>query len=147
MIRHNVQPVPEPLRIEGVTTTMTPRPDDAEVAAHALLESLSDPDAASRKTQTRSRTNEAGYYRELSRRVMEGHRVEERLAVRFLLFCELELAGGDTPLPDLEEGLFKHQAAADRSGGLLKDRWQHCLAEVTLRMMEKAASEGLIEDE
>ena len=51
MIRHNVQPVPEPLRIEGVTTKMTPHPDDAEVAAQALLESLSDPDAASRKSQ------------------------------------------------------------------------------------------------
>lgn len=147
MIRYNVQPVPEPLRIQGVTTKMTPCPDDAEVAAHAFLESLSDPDTVSRKPQAKPKTNGAGYYRELSDRIKAGHREEERLALRFIFFCELELAGDEASLPDLEEGLFKHKTAAYRSGGGLKGRWQHCLAEVTLRMMEKAAADGLIEDE
>ncbi len=54
---------PRPLRIDGVKTTMTPEPDDAELAAQALLETMRSEEcrvkAVSKREQNGTRTSSA----------------------------------------------------------------------------------------
>ena len=62
--------------------------------------------------------------------------------VRFLAFCEQELrkphlpAYGDGSLGLLEAELYKRLDIVEHEGGELKRRWQHCLATVTVRLMQ-----------
>lgn len=130
---------PKPLRIEGAVTTMTPEPDDAEMAALALFESLS-PDPSPKKKggkkQTEPHPAEKGtaeYYHALAERVHEVRAAEVRMAMRYVAYCEQELLH-NPQLAELERGLYRHLDTVEREGGELKRRWQHCLAEVIVRL-------------
>ena len=136
-----------PLRIEGVRTVMTPQPDDAELAAQALLESMSEPKKG--KRSRRAVEPEKGtpeYYRRLSEKIRTSRAAEARRTMRYLAYCEEQL---DAPaishhpsaIEDLERGLYLHQDIAEREGGELLRRWQHCLAEVIVRQMSASSSE------
>lgn len=172
-----------PLRIEGIgQAPLTPEPDDAELAAAALLELL----VSSGKSQVSSKharkrpeakgsttaepetlrsalplgssknlkpktsddtARDARYYRHLADRIRQTREVQRQRCVRFLAFVEQELRKrhlpvyGDGSLGLLEAELYKRMDIVDREGGELKRRWQHCLAEVTVRLM-KAAHDG-----
>ena len=148
-----------PLRIEGIgAAPMTPEPDDAELAAQALLEHLSGSelkaDAAPRPSEGRGRggvdkPGTTAYYQNLAAKIKLAHQMEARLALRYVAYCEEMLKDSVFPpevggtqrglsneqLSTLHHGLFRHQTAVDREGGQLKRRWQHCLATITVRQM------------
>ena len=134
---------PKPLRIEGTSTVLTPEPDDAELAARALLESMRD---GGRKKKAGSGNaagradaegRDAGYYRSLSDRIREAHEAEAMAAMRYVAWCEQELpTAGMEKLCLMERGLYRHTDTAEREKGHLKARWQSCLAEVIIRQME-----------
>ena len=153
---------PQPFRIEGTTTHLTPRPDDAELAAQALLEMMCDgrrkKDDGRRKkrdvepqpsniSHQPSSPHDAAYYRELAKRIRE----DTRLARRFLAYAEEKLringwqAAGE--LSEIEQGLYPLQGCVEREGGELKKRWQHCLADViVMQMCAVGESVGELED-
>lgn len=140
---------PKPLRIDGTTTSMTAEPDDAELAAMALLESLSpcpipanaptrslSPVGRGVKKQTEPQPAEKGtvaYFHSLAERVREGRAAEVKMAMRYVAYCEQELTN-HSQLTELERGLYRHLDIIDREGGELKRRWQRCLAEVIVRL-------------
>ena len=155
-----------PLRIEGIgQAPLTPEPDDAELAAQALLEMLAQSSkfkvqSSKRKVQSSNAqqnlepetlnlepSHDARYYRHLADRIRQTREVQRQRCVRFLAFVEQELRKrhlpvyGDGSLGLLEAELYKRMDIVDREGGPLKRRWQHCLAEVTVRLM-KAAHDG-----
>lgn len=102
------------LRIDGVKTVMTPAPDDAELAAQALLESLAG-DSGSKvqgsrfkvKDQKKGRKQEdnresstmnhepeakdAAYYKQLSEKIRKAHELERRAAMRYVAYVEQQL--------------------------------------------------------
>lgn len=143
----------QPLRIEGVPVApMTAEPDDAELAAQALLEAMivakSTKGTPSRPPQgdgTDSPTwgSERGieYYRRVAGRIRHAHEAARQRTLRFITFCEQELKRQDLPkegpgsLGLLEAELYKRLDVVERHGGDLKRRWQHCLADVTVRLM------------
>ena len=158
------------LRIDGCKTTLTPAPDDAELAAQALLESMaSKPSKPSKPSEPSepskpSKPSKAQYYRKLSERIKACHEADRRAALRFVAYCEAVLEGKaaleapeapegkiekdgsavanstlytlHSTLSALERGLYQHQDAAERNGGDLLKRWQHCLAEVIVRQTQ-----------
>lgn len=148
---------PQPLRIEGVPEApFTPEPDDAELAAEAVLELMIRGGQSNRSTpgnqNTQSNQNNptaqtADYYRQLASRIREAHAKAARQATRFIYNCELELQKPLLPLYGpgsvqlLETELYKRIDVVDREGGELKRRWQHCLAEVTIRLMNAQPQE------
>ena len=144
---------PKPLRIEGVKTTMTPEPDDAELAAQALLESLASPqrEQARRDNGKEKGSPEHGtvaYYQNVSDRIREAHEAEARAARRYVAYCEQRLRVGDQgsgmelptanieTLAQMERGLYRYTDTVEREKGDLKSRWQHCLAEVIVRQTQ-----------
>lgn len=152
---------PQPLRIEGIHATLTPQPDDAEMAAAALLESLATGRQRRNNSKTKSRNNEtmksrnndkastpdplrdSAYYRRLSDRIREDRETEARLALRFVAYCEQELHSPLLPtgrIAALERELYRRLDIIEREGGELKRRWQKCLAEVTIRLMAEVKS-------
>ena len=167
---------PQPLRIEGVAPApITPAPDDAELAAAALLESL-----AEKKVSQKSQKSQKGlkrkknpsalshqpsalnqplalspqpskeYYEQLAERVREGREMEARMTLRFVAYCEQELRNHLLPegrIAGLERDLLQRMDIVEREGGELKRRWQHCLAEVTLRLIESNDNDNDNEDE
>ena len=161
--RKEFKPQPKQLRIDGTKTTLTPTPDDAELAATALLEHMCDvrgkredtegkhqPSAISHQT---SNTHDVAYYRQLADRIKESHEQERRAAMRYVAYVEgkieelknskIEKDGSavanstlntlHSTLSDLERGLYQHQDCAEREGGELLRRWQKCLAECILK--------------
>ena len=175
------QAAPQPLRIEGTTPApLTPEPDDAELAAQALLEILSkrpsrptpDPSLRGRGVDTNKRGHKrkgkhadhsdddtaaevttprpdregpgggSAYYRHLAHKIRQAREAQRLRVVRFLAFCEQELrkphlpAYGDGSLGLLEAELYKRLDIVEHEGGELKRRWQHCLATVTVRLMQ-----------
>lgn len=157
---------------------MTPEPDDAEKAAAALLDSLSDDrENRAKEIDTFSPDGEAGrgLYLALSERIREGREMEERVCLRWLTYCEQQLKAHKTlpvregssgakntsearlssPTGEREDGLlfslqrelYARQDIADRVGGELKNRWQHCLAEVTVRLMENTENDNQNDNE
>ncbi len=151
-----------PLRIEGVKTSLTKTPDEQELAAQALLESLGSDKrkvkAASKREQNGARTSSAEreqarpqgksdqpakgtpeYYRTLSTKIRESRAAEARLTMRYLAYCEEQLALPKElyvgQIAEMEVELYKRQTIAEREGGELLRRWQHCLAEVIVRQM------------
>ncbi|MBP5425111.1 MAG: hypothetical protein J6Y33_03445 [Prevotella sp.] len=129
-----------PLRIEGVPDApVTPEPDDAELAAQALLESLSG--IMHGKPSPEAQEGTAAYYRQLAGKIRLAHEASRLRAARFLAYCEQELLKDSLPVEGkgslalLEAELFKRIDTVEREGGELKRRWQRCLAEVTVRMM------------
>jgi hypothetical protein len=107
---------PKQLRIDGIRTPLTPRPDEAEIAAQALLETMAAKRAARRNVEKgrprnndtgRPRNNEisesrnvdktaaphdAAYYRELGARVRESRQQEALMLMRYLAYAESQLA-------------------------------------------------------
>ena len=134
---------------------MTPEPDDAELAAQAILETLaSDSRVSSFKSKVSSKkkktpetrnlkpeTRDAKYYNDLASRIRQAHEAARQRTLRFVTFCEEQLQQKDLPdvgkgsLSLLEAELYKRIDTVEREGGDLKRRWQHCLAEVTVRRM------------
>ena len=151
LVRHTVRPVPVPFRIEGVITALTPHPDDAELAAQALLESMRDGGMKKGEARREETENPAqgtpAYYRALAVKIRTAREQETRLALRYVAWCEEQL-GKDRacPSPDsaapagLERGLYDHQDAVERAGGELLRRWRHCLAECIVRQMTAPAT-------
>ena len=141
-----------PLRIEGIPEApFTPEPDDAELAAQAVLElmvaSSNSPKGEGKDTATSAPVGlpvgekGAAYYRALADRIREAHAKSALQATRFIYNCELMLQNKHLPLYGsgsvqmLETELYKRIDIIEREGGELKRRWQHCLAEVTVRLM------------
>ncbi|MBQ1538629.1 MAG: hypothetical protein IIZ73_09995, partial [Ruminococcus sp.] len=117
--RKQFKPEPKELRIDGCKTTLTPTPDDAELAAQALLESRIYGDKAaikraqrhagminaereqarrdSGKTQVKqakkaqAQQGTAAYYRQLSEKIRTARGQERRSAMRYVAYCEQEL--------------------------------------------------------
>lgn len=153
-------PEPQPLAIEGIPQApMTPEPDDAELAAQALLDMMIAKHHGRRHGKgdhrnndiTESRDNKkeetatprtASYYRHLTRKMREAREATRLRLARFLAFVEHELKKpnlptyGDGSLGLLEAELYKHLDIVEREDGDLKRRWQHCLARVTVRLMD-----------
>lgn len=132
---------------------MTPEPDDVEVAAQAILEIMLEKKPKRKKKLIRKGhgkdegekeckdTNGVAYYQHLSKHIREAYRVARQRALRFLCFCEQQLANPNVPayghgsIALLEAELYKRLDIVEREGGDMKKRWQHCLADVTLRLM------------
>ena len=149
-----------PLRIEGTKPApLTPEPDDAELAAAALLELLverptpnpslrgrgRDTSAADHYTPLHRREGQGGgsaaYYHALADRIRSARSAEARLVMRLLASVEEQLAE-PTALyrgqwGDTERKLYRALDIAEREGGELHRRWQHCLANVLVRRMEE----------
>ena len=155
---------PQPLRIEGVKPApLTPEPDDAELAAQALLETLASPEQHRNNGITEYRNSEkqdgkadqprdAAYYRRLAERIRLARDQATLRTMRFVTWCEHELEKRDLPvegkgsLGQMEAELYKRIDTIERVGGELKHRWQHCLAEVIVRRMgEERENEELSE--
>jgi hypothetical protein len=141
---------PVPLRIEGVKPApLTPEPDDAELAVQALLESLSpDPSpvgrgetAADKALPLQGGTRGASYYHVLADRIRTARTAEARLVMRLLASVEEQLAEPTALYKgqwgDTERKLYRALNIAEREGGELHRRWQHCLANVLVRQMEE----------
>jgi len=146
--RHERQE-PQPLRIGGVAQPpLTPEPDEAELAAEALLDVLSG-GRNHGTTESRNHGGEASrsaeYYRHVAERVRFAREFAEGRAARFLAWAEDKLKQADVPVEGpgglqlMEAELYKRLGTVERAGGDLKMRWQHCLAEVTRRLF---AAEG-----
>ena len=127
---------PEPLRVKGVKVTMTPAPDDAELAAQALLETLCGHLEGShdRGKGSEPEKGTTAYYRALADRIEQTRQAEKLQALRYLVYAEQQLQGHDMEhLSETESGLYGLQAAVDREGGELKKRWQHCMADIMVK--------------
>lgn len=140
---------------------MTMEPDKVELAAQALLEVMIDKQKRRRKkadvpnkSETSGKSVESGkpntlqtseYYHQLSDRIRQAYASSRHRTLRFLCYCEQQLRNKDIPLYGadslnlMQAELLKRIDVVDRVGGEIKARWQHCLAEVTLRQMEASA--------
>ena len=99
-----------PLRIEGVKPApLTPQPDDAELAAQALLESMASPEQNRNKDIPEYRNNEkqdskanrprdAQYYRALADRIRAARDDSRRRTLRFVAWAEGQLALPSLPV-------------------------------------------------
>ena len=153
---------PQTLKIDGVgEAPMTMEADNAELAAQALLEVMLDKQKRRRKksdvsdkSETPEKSGESGkpntlqtseYYHQLSDRIRKAYASSRQRTLRFLCYCEQQLRNQDIPLYGadslniMQAELYKRIDVVDREGGDIKARWQHCLAEVTLRQMEASA--------
>lgn len=145
-----IQPTTQSLRIEGVKPApLTPEPDDAELAAQALLESLCDVrskmedviEVADDAHQPSVR--DAQYYHALAERIRLARDQATSRTMRFVAWCEQELEKRNLPiegkgsLAQMEAELYKRIDTIERVGGELKRRWQHCLAEAIVRQMKE----------
>lgn len=140
---------------------MTMEADNAELAAQALLEVMLDKQKRRRKksdvsdkSETSEKSGESGkpdtlqtseYYHQLSDRIRQAYGSSRQRTLRFLCYCEQQLRNHDIPLFGadslnlMQAELLKRIDVVDREGGEIKARWQHCLAEVTLRQIEASA--------
>ena len=161
--RHEHKEAASHLRIEGQEPApLTPAPDDAELSAQALLESLvseelsakasgkdersvkSEEVSAEANTQPSTLNSQlqrgATYYQKLSRRIRQVHEQERRMTMRYVAYCEKQTSGIKNNeaemLSSMEKGLYSHLDTIERNGGELKRRWQHVLAEIIVRQME-----------
>lgn len=133
----------QPLRIEGVNPApMTPEPDEAEVAAQALLESMAQ--QKKEREERKPKEGTAAYYEGLADRIRQAHDAATLRVMRFVAYCEQQLrkpnvpATGKDSLALMEVELYKRIDTVEREGGELKKRWQHCLAEVIIRQANTA---------
>lgn len=151
MFRRKAARDASPLRIDGVSAPLTPGPDDAELAAQALLEST----GGGRKRDRRGRKEAEPakgtpeYYGRLSERIRQRRAGEARLTMRYLACCEERLAcrGGmdAAQASEMERELYRRQDAAEREGGEILRRWQRCLAHAILRQMP--SGDGAMEED
>lgn len=142
-----------PLRIEGVKPApLTSEPDDAELAAQALLETLASPEQNRNNNIPEYRNNgkqdgktaqprDAAYYHALADRIRTARSAEARLVMRLLTSVEEQLSEPTALYKgqwgDTERKLYRAMDVAEREGGTLHRRWQHCLANVIVRRMEE----------
>jgi len=143
---------PVPLRIEGTKPApLTPEPDDAELAAQALLENMANPHPASpregeKEAPPSGDERGASYYHALANRIRTARSAEARLTMRLLASVEEQLAEPTALYKgqwgDTERKLYRAMDVAEREGGELHRRWQHCLAEVLVRQMEEEEREN-----
>lgn len=144
----------QPLRIEGVKPApLTPEPDDAELAAQALLEMLASPEQHRNNDIQEYRNNEkqdgkadrprdAQYYRALADRIRAARADSRRRTLRFVAWAEEQLALPSLPVTGpgslqlIERELLKRVDIIEQMGDRLKQRWQHALATVTVRLMQ-----------
>lgn len=176
--KNQFTPAPTPLQVPGVgEAPITPEPTDSELAAQALMDIIIEKRKASKhhhnsrkakagktdannngNTNTADTPHDRKYYERLADRIGAAYDASRRRALRFVSFVEQELKKTDLPawgegsLALLETELYKRIDTVDREGGDLKKRWQNCLAEVTLRLMEadkkqKAENEKRYEEE
>lgn len=156
------QEVLQPLAVDGIPPApITMEPDDAELAAQALLEIMSAssgspnnarkiPEEHPLPTESRSRL---AYYQALAERIRDAHRASIIRTTRFLAFCEHELQNqylpreGKGSLGQMEAELYKRIDVINHAGGELKIRWQHCLAEVTVRLMDTTNTQPDVKQE
>ena len=156
---------PKPLRVEGVKPApMTAEPDDAEIAAAALLEHMLQvssskfqvsskgaqkdlkPETGEAMKPETSEIHDAAYFKALASRIKAAHEAARQRTQRFLAFCEQELKKHDLPkegpgsLGLLNAELYKRIDVVQRHGGELEQRWMHCLAEVTVRLYDTNVS-------
>lgn len=157
--------IPQPLKIDGVgEAPITMEPDNAELAAQALLEVMMDKQKQRRKKadgyEASDKDGKSGesvesgkpntlqtvtYYHELADRIRQAYASSRQHTQRFLCYCEQQLRNHDIPLFGadslnlMQAELLKRIDVVDREGGEIKARWQHCLAEVTLRQIEASA--------
>lgn len=150
---------PEPDEAEQAAAALLE--SEAERRNHGKTESRKSVNPKIRKSVNPAKP--PAYYQALAHRIREGREMEERACRRWLTYCEMTLsllprdgegrakareagAGGGSvrgeSLPSreglvgsLERGLYDRQDIAKRAGGDLFRRWQHCLAEVTIRLM------------
>jgi hypothetical protein len=124
------------LRIDGVKAPeMTARPDDAELAAQALLEHKSEPKGHKKKAKAKQpKEGTPEFFEQMSGKISDAHAAEARNALRYLAYTEQELKENPTPeqLAEIEKGLYQYQDTAEREKGELLTRWQHCIAECIL---------------
>lgn len=130
----------QPLRVSGVgEIPMTAAPDDAELAAQALLDIMS-----GKQEEKKEETPEKGtsaYYHLLADRIRIARETSRLRTLRFLTFCEQELKKPDLPyegpgsLSLLDAEIFKRIDTIEREGGDMEKRWQRCVAEITIRKM------------
>ncbi len=135
------------MRIDGVSIKMTPKPDDAELAAQALLEHMIEPKAKRRaksaKEKTVDTTPSPAYYKQLGAKMREAHAAEARSCMRYLAYAEEELQQRPSreQMAEIEHGLYQFQSCVEREGGALKSRWQHCATECILLQQAQTDSE------
>ena len=146
-----------PLRIKGVKPApLTPEPDDAELAAQALLESMVNEELRMKNEEFATAQHDgtaqphqpsaishhtSEYYHALAERIRTARTAEARLVMRLLASVEEQLSE-PTALyrgqwGDTERKLYRAMDIAEREGGELHRRWQHCLANVLVRQMEE----------
>lgn len=135
------------LRIDGVKApVMTPKPDDAELAAQAVLEHMSEkghkPEKKAKEKQAKEGTPE--FYQQMSGKIKEAHAQETRDAMRYLSYTEQELKENPSmdQLIEIERGLYQYQDCIEREQVDLKKRWNNCMAQVmVLLLKDETASE------
>lgn len=152
------------LRVQGSgNIPITPEPDDAEIAAAALLEMMSlkrkKQDVVKYKSDSHveesddekvflSDENTSVYYHKIANNIRDARAASRQRTMRFLSFCEQELQKEEIPLTGddslrlLETELYKRFDTIEMVGGELKKRWQSCMAEVTIRIMQKMPPVG-----
>ena len=132
---------PLPLTVEGIAPApLTPEPDEAELAAAALIESLTPGPSPKGEGSDRSEPEKgtAEYYRHLADNIRQAHEDARLRTVRFLAYCEEQLNNVQCSMfnvQSLEAELYKHIDVVERHGGELYKRWQRCIAEITLRQL------------
>lgn len=143
----------ETLSVEGISPApITPSPDDAELAAQALLEIMASKQSSAKDSATtESKKGDKGFvttgpdggvsfYTSLANKIRQNQEEARLRTLRFVAFCEQELTKEDLPaygpgsLGLLERELLKRIDVVDRCGGELKKRWQYCLSEVIVRL-------------
>jgi hypothetical protein len=165
--RKQFKPQPKQLRIDGCKTELTAAPDDSELAAQALLESMTQIENGKRKTDNSKRRknnspssiinsqlgdtpHDAEYYRELSEKIRTAHEHDARMAMRYVAYCEAQITSTVSHQPSdiatLERGLYQHQDAVEREGGDLLRRWQKCLALVIMKQYKTKTNTDLTDD-
>lgn len=154
--------VEEQLSIKGVPPApITAEPDTAEIAAQALLEVMDNIQTTVKKDvgeEDKKKENPltakgpdggASFYKSLAQKIRHSQEEARLRALRFVAFCEQELTKEDLPaygpgsLGLLEKELLKRIDVVDRCGGELKKRWQYCLSEVIVKMVNHDEYETL----
>ena len=96
--------------------------------------------------------HDSAYYHRLAERIRQAYDAATLRAMRFVAFCEQELKKADLPLEGpgslwlLNVELMKRIDTIERVGGDLKRRWQHCVAEVTVRLMKATSHTDTTDD-
>lgn len=150
---------PQRLAVGGVPAVpITPEPDDAELATETLLDVLErgeSRDGNGKEKGEKGKKKEgrnSAYYNAMAERIKNAQAIASFRATRFVAWCEERLKSADIPVTGpgslqlMEAELYKRTDTIEREGGTLKRRWQHCLAEVTVRLM-KLAKEDSEEEE